>query len=277
MLRDGSAAEAMNAAIFLTSSNGVAFQIRGSTGAVTTTAIIGSITAPAWVRLVRAPGNLFTGFYSSDGSNWIQVGSSATVPIGNSALAGLAVTAHNNTSLCVATFTNVSVNQAPVLAPILHQVIPAGRVLTITNSASDADVPAQTLTFSLASAPVGATIDPDTGLLSWRPTIAQSPSAPTIAVVVSDNGIPPMSATQSFVATVNRPAAPNLTAASLAGNRISFQISGDQGPDYIIQTSTNLLAWSTLATLTPATLPFPWFDTNFDTLPSSYYRVLLGP
>jgi len=277
MLRDGNAAGAMNAALFVTRSNGVAFQIRGSTGAVTTTTAVGAVTAPAWVRLARSPGNLFTGFYSSDGANWTQVGSSATIPMGNAALAGLAVTAHNNASLCVATFTNVSVNQAPVLAPILHQVIPAGRVLTITNSASDADVPAQTLTFSLASAPVGATIDSNTGLFSWRPAITQSPSAPTIAVVVSDNGIPPMSATQSFVATVNRPAPPNLTAASLTGNRIGFQISGDQGPDYIIQTSTNLIIWSTLATLTPATLPFSWFDTNFAALPASYYRVMLGP
>ncbi len=277
MVRNDSLAGAMNAALFVTSSNGVTFQVRTALGVATTSTTVGSVTAPEWVRLVRSPGNLFVAYYSSDGANWTQIGSSTAIPMANEALAGLAVTAHNNASICVATFTNVSVNQAPLLVPVLNQVITAGRVLTITNSASDADVPVQALTFRLSGAPVGATIDPNSGLFTWRPAIAQSPSAPTIAIIVSDNGIPSMSATQSFVATVTRPATPNLSAISLTGNQIGFQISGDQGPDYIIQNSTNLVIWSSVATSTPATLPFSWMDTNAATLPVSFYRVLLGP
>jgi hypothetical protein len=56
--------------------------------------------------LVRA-GNAFSGYYSSDGVNWIQVGTTQTVALSGTALAGLAVTAHDNTALSTATFTNV--------------------------------------------------------------------------------------------------------------------------------------------------------------------------
>jgi glucosylceramidase len=277
MLRDGTAAGAINAAVLITRSNGVAFQVRSTTGVATTSTAIGAVTAPNWVRLVRGSSNLFTGYYSSDGANWTQIGSSVNIPMSNAALAGLEVTAHNNASNCVATFDNVSVNQSPVLAPIPDQTILAGRVLTVTNSASDADVPSQTLTFSLISAPSGATINTNTGLFTWRPTIAQSPSAPIIAIAVSDNGLPSMSATQSFTATVTRPVAPNLNAVSITNNNIEFQISGDTGPDYIIQTSTNLTSWSSIATSNSPTLPFFWIDTNSAALPFSFYRVLLGP
>ena len=50
-------------------------------------------------------------------------------------------------------------NHPPVLAAISNQTILAGRTLLVTNSATDADVPAQTLTFSLLTAPTNAAIN----------------------------------------------------------------------------------------------------------------------
>ena len=93
-------------------------------------------------------------------------------------------------------------NHPPVLAAISDQTIMAGRTLLVTNSASDPDIPAQTLTFSLLTAPANATINSSSGVFSWRPTMAQAPSTQTVAVVVSDNCMPIMSDTQSFTATV---------------------------------------------------------------------------
>ena len=91
-------------------------------------------------------------------------------------------------------------NSSPVLAAILNQTIAAGMTLTITNVASDVD--GDQLTFSLgAGAAINATINPTNGIFSWAPTQAQLGSNP-FSIVVTDDGLPPLSATQSFSVTV---------------------------------------------------------------------------
>jgi uncharacterized repeat protein (TIGR01451 family) len=95
------------------------------------------------------------------------------------------------------------VNSAPSLAPITDRTIVEGDLLVITNSASDADIPANTLTFSLGTnAPVGASIDPTNGVFTWTPNEAQGPSTNVITVSVSDDGTPSLSSTQSFTVVV---------------------------------------------------------------------------
>ena len=173
--------------------------------------------------------------------------------------------------------TVLPVNDPPVLATISNQTILAGRTLVVTNSASDADVPAQTLTYSLLSAPAGVSIDTNSGALTWRPTIAQSPATHAVDVVVSDTGAPVMSATQGFTVTVLRPALPTLDAASITNGRFGFWIAGDAGPDYTIQASTDLVSWSSVATSMSPAVPFFWADTNSTPFSSRFYRALLGP
>jgi hypothetical protein len=83
-----------------------------------------------------------------------------------------------------------------------------GQTLVFTASATDADVPAQVLTFSLGpGAPVGASINSMTGQFNWTPTIA--PGTNPISVIVADNGHPSLTATQSLFATVFPP--PSIT------------------------------------------------------------------
>ena len=135
----------------------------------------------------------------------------------------------------------------------------------------------QTLTFSLIEAPTGAAIDPNSGVFTWRPAIAQSPSLQPISVVVSDNGTPVLSATQSFTVTVTQPVHPTLNAAMITNGQFEFWINGDAGPDYTIQLSTNLVFWSSIATANSPTLPFTWNDTNAAKFETRFYRVLLGP
>ena len=168
-------------------------------------------------------------------------------------------------------------NQPPVLSAISNRTILAGRTLLVTNSASDADIPAQTLTFSLLTAPTNAAINSSSGLFTWRPTIAQSPSTQTVAVVVSDNGTPIMSATQSFTATVIQPAIPALNAGSITNGQFGFWIYGDTGPDYTIQISTNLTSWNPVFTGYSLTVPCFWVDTNSSSYPIRFYRAVLGP
>ena len=93
-------------------------------------------------------------------------------------------------------------NEPPTLAAISNYSIFHGETLTITNSAADPDLPANVLTFSLLNAPTNATIDPTNGLFAWTPLPSQSPSTNSIAVVVTDDGSPALSATQSFTVVV---------------------------------------------------------------------------
>ncbi|SPE55794.1 putative Glucan endo-1,6-beta-glucosidase [Verrucomicrobia bacterium] len=277
MLRESLAAGAVNASVLVSASNGAAFQIRGSTGGATVSTVVGGVAVPCWVRLARTAGDLFAGYFSSDGSNWTQIRTSTSIPMTNAAPAGLAVTAHNNGLSCMAVLDNVSVNQPPALAPIANQTILAGRVLVVTNSASDPDVPAQTLAFGLTSPPAGALVNPTSGLFTWRPAIAQSPSTQAVAVVVSDDGVPSMSATQRFLVTVTRPANPVLNATPDTNGRFGFWINGNTGPDYTIQGSTNLEAWSSLVSTNSTSLPWFWTDPSSSGFPWRFYRAVLGP
>jgi hypothetical protein len=72
--------------------------------------------APIWVRLVRV-GNTFTSYWALDVNNgqshgaWNQLGPTVTVNMGANALAGLAVTAHNNGTINTSIFDHVTVTQ----------------------------------------------------------------------------------------------------------------------------------------------------------------------
>ncbi len=67
------------------------------------------------------------------------------------------------------TVSVMEVNVAPVLGAIGNQSVQEGALLTFTATASDQDLPGQTLVFGLAGAPTGAVIDPVSGAFSWTP------------------------------------------------------------------------------------------------------------
>jgi hypothetical protein len=276
MLRESTAPGAINTAVFITPGNGVTFQRRASTGGTTASTVVSGVTAPRWVRLSRN-GNNFSGYYSVDGNTWTQLGATANVAMNTSALAGLAVTAHTDATNCTATSNNVSVNQAPVLSPIGPQTILAGRTLNVTNSTSDADIPVQTLSFGLLNAPAGAFINTNSGRFTWRPAVANSPATQAVTVVVSDNGLPNLSATQSLAITVTRPVQPTMAGLSVTNGQFGFWVYGDAGPDYSIQMSTDLTSWSSLGTWSSPVLPFFWSDTNSISQPMRFYRAVVGP
>jgi hypothetical protein len=163
-----------------------------------------------------------------------------------------------------------------VLAPIADRSLVAGQTLFVTNSATDADLPGQVLTYGLLAPPSGAGINPDSGLLTWRPTIAQSGVTTQLTVTVADNGIPSLGAKQSFVVTVVTPVRPAFGAPSLSNGTFRSWVSGESGPDYTVLGSTNLLDWGTmLATNSPPT-PFLFVDPAASQS-RRFYRIRLGP
>jgi endoglucanase len=120
MIRESLVANAANAFIAVTPGNGVTWQTRSSSGGSSANAATGGLSAPYWVKLVRS-GNTFTGYRSPDGTNWTQQGT-ATFTMASSSYIGLALTSHNNSSLCLATFDNVT---APGW-PISQNPVPTG-------------------------------------------------------------------------------------------------------------------------------------------------------
>jgi uncharacterized repeat protein (TIGR01451 family) len=95
------------------------------------------------------------------------------------------------------------VNDLPVFSAIAPQRIDETKPLILTIVATDPDLPAQTLIYSLAAdAPLGSGIN-STGQFIWTPTEAQGPSTNVIALRVTDNGTPSLSATTNFTVIVN--------------------------------------------------------------------------
>jgi hypothetical protein len=144
--------------------------------------------------------------------------------------------------------------------------------------ATDPDTPGQTLAYSLLpGSPSGAAVNSASGEFTWRPTVAQAPSSNPVSVVVTDNGSPNLSATNSFTVTVNPVSQPTTGQAGYSNGEFSMTVSGYSGPDYIIQASTNLVDWQSVATNSSPALPFIYSDANAGLVPCQFYRVLLGP
>jgi Putative Ig domain/Carbohydrate binding module (family 6) len=167
-------------------------------------------------------------------------------------------------------------NAAPSLAAISNRTLGVGQTLTVTNSASDTDVPAQALVFSLLTGPANATLNTNSGILTWRPLVSRANTSNNFTVRVADNGSPSLSATQSFVVIVTNLVKPQITTATGSGNQLVLQVSGASGPDYQIQSSTNLVNWSAVFSTNSPAMPFAW--TNPATgLPQNFFRIQVGP
>ena len=135
----------------------------------------------------------------------------------------------------------------------------------------------QTLTFTLPVAPTNASIGSASGVLTWRPLVTQAGTTNPFSVVVTDSGTPSLSTTQNFSVIVNRLTTPRLTLPSLTAGQFSLSVTGQIGPDYAIQHSTNLLNWDTPWTTNPAAMPFTWQTTNTSGQPVQFFRIMVGP
>jgi hypothetical protein len=99
----------------------------------------------------------------------------------------------------------VKSNTVPILSPIANVTMNDGHLLRVTNVATDLDCPANAITFSLGpGAPLGVAIAPVSGVLTWTPAAWQAPSTNILSVIATDNGIPPLSATQQFTVVVQQ-------------------------------------------------------------------------
>ncbi|MFA5344614.1 MAG: Ig-like domain-containing protein, partial [Kiritimatiellia bacterium] len=89
------------------------FSRRIATNGATTANSGSAAMAPYWVKLVRY-GNSVSGFSSSDGANWVFLGTEIFPDLPAVLYVGLAATSGNNGVLATATFDNVTLSASPV-------------------------------------------------------------------------------------------------------------------------------------------------------------------
>lgn len=107
MIRETLTGGSKHAMMCISRSNGAAFQRRTTTDGTSTHTAGSSVSAPYWVRLIRS-GSTLTGYISSSGSSWSQVGS-ATISMNTNVYIGLPVTSHSSGVLCTSEVDNVTV------------------------------------------------------------------------------------------------------------------------------------------------------------------------
>ena len=189
------------------------------------------------------------------------------------------------------TITVNEVNQAPVVTSPGNRTVAELAALTFTVTATDADLPAQTIAWSLdAGAPAGAAIVAGTGAFSWTPTEAQGPGTFPITIRATDNGTAPLSGTAAITVTVtevnvapvvtspgNRTTAElvNLaftvtaTDADVPANTIAWSLDAGAPAGATIGAGTGAFSWTPTEAQGPGTFPVTIRATDNGTAPLS--------
>ncbi len=112
MLRATTDPGSPNYAVVVTPGAGIKVQVRSTQGGTTTKIANPTGTVPTYLEVTWS-GSTFTASTSADGVTWTPIpGSTATVSLGSTFLAGLAVTSHNTGALSTVTMDNVTTQAA---------------------------------------------------------------------------------------------------------------------------------------------------------------------
>lgn len=217
-----------------------------------------------------------TNFTAASVTPWITSATLSLAPQSSVTVTNFSFT-YTVPALSVVTFVGQG-NTAPTIAAVPDITVYPGVTLTVTNTATDSDSPAQTLTFGSATTlPTNAAIAPTTGVFTWRPLVSQANTTNLIQITVTDNGQPNLSATNSFRVVVNPISASVVSSVTANGAQIDVTVSGPAGPDYTLLSSTNLADWTPVSTVSSPTPPVMLVDTNAPNGSMRFYRVQVGP
>src|SRR6185369_11162174 len=143
--------------------------------------------------------------------------------------------------------------------------IPELAPYAFTATATDTDLPAQSLSFSLVGAPTGAAINASTGVFSWTPTEAQGPGDYPFTVRVSDGVANTDAAVTLHVTEVNAaPAIANVPASATIPELAPYTFTATAtDTDVPAQTLTfSLVSAPTGASINAGTGAFSWTPTE---------------
>jgi hypothetical protein len=168
-----------------------------------------------------------------------------------------------------ANYLPASSNTPPVLGAIGNKIIYFGQTLAFTATATDSDLPAQALIFSLdPTPPSGASIS-GAGAFTWTPA---SVGTSAITIRVTDNGVPAKNDFESI--TVEVLAAPGFTSSVRNGDNFELTWRTRAGRSYAVDYKDDLNAanWTPLWTNTALgdSLSFTNATTNG---PQRFFRM----
>jgi hypothetical protein len=167
----------------------------------------------------------------------------------------------------------IPTNSAPTITGVADLALHAGMALRMTNSATDADFPPNTLTFSLLTAPPGTGIHPSTGYLLWTLTATNVGTTNLFTVRVTDDGSPPLSATNSFRVRIIPPPQVSTTQVPSASVRLTW--TSAVRSRYRVEYAGNLASptWLPLGKIITATAT----TTTFTDTPAQqrFYRIVV--
>ncbi len=275
MIRESLAPGSQNVYMAILYTNGATFQDRTTTNGTTANTPKTGIAAPYWVRLTRT-NNTFYAFLSPNGTSWTVVNVPTISMAGTGAYVGLAVTAHNSGMLNSSVFDNVSASFMTNVPPVISWVVPANnstfiqpKTITLTASATDAIGTVTNVAFFNGTTLLGNV----TSSLGSQYSLTWSNAAVgsyTLSASATDNS----GATNKSPATIAIVVQPlTLTASGMQTNgqfRLTFQ--GQNGQNYVLETSTNLTDWAPVWTNAPANGVLTFTNTTA-TDQSRFYRV----
>jgi len=184
-----------------------------------------------------------------------------------------------------------AIHNGPSLDSKTNWVIAEETTLILTNAAADNDIPARRLTYALLNAPSGAGIDTN-GVITWTPSELQGPATNTITTIVTDDGTPQLSATNSFTVFVNEinvapvlPMQPGRTIAGLTTlivtnaatdadlptNTLSYLLLS--APTNAVIDANGLITWTPVSTQVPSTNVFTTVVTDFNSFAVNAQRL----
>jgi len=168
------------------------------------------------------------------------------------------------------------VNAPPGIGFISDKIVSQGSTLSFFATATDGDIPAQALTFSLDPGfPARASINPTNGLFTWTPSAAQASSTNFITVRVTDNGSPELSDVKTFSIVVNRVTELRLIELTMSSSGVvTLNWSSQDGKTYRVESKDDLnqTSWNTLGDFN-ATNSTTSATINVSGSPQRYYRI----
>jgi beta-galactosidase len=261
-------------------SAGIEFLFRTNTAGSSYSVAVANQTAPNWIRLTRT-NNTFRAYWSPDGNTWSQIGTATNILMaGTGAYIGLAVCAHNNAALNTSSFDGVTASFFTNVPPVINWIVPTNNstfiqspTITLTASANDADGLVTNVAFFNGPILLGnlATGAANQFSLVWSNVV---PASYNLTAVATDNS----GATNKSPAMIGIVVKP-LTVQVLgpqAGGQFSLSFQGQNGQNYVVETSTNLTSWTSVWTNMPTNGVLQFMDTNA-TGQDRFYRVKAGP
>jgi hypothetical protein len=155
-----------------------------------------------------------------------------------------------------------------------NQVVSVGGYFSITNAATNSN-PAAVMTYTLLEAPSGAVITND--VITW-PSAGPAGLAARFTTLVTDDSIPPVSATNTFTVFVSP--FPSITNVTVTATNTVIGWTAPTNDVFQVQWTTNLVApvtWTLFPDIITSTNgSFVFMDTNAP-LVMKFYQLLLLP